>query len=208
MCYITHLVLLTLLEREEYAHTMQDLHSHSHFVLDWMLRNVTSSTSRWACGIAKATYMQQILALTDRESGLHFNAATATAAQVAAFSLDDVAARMRRLTPDVWSLLDGLLAADPRAIERRLKAGKAAARRARKWKRGPTAIDLDGDEEMRGDVAEFKEGSDSEEEYSQEALETPGGPSSKDLADERYQALATIVSSCLTSIISKQLTWQ
>ncbi|KZP09115.1 hypothetical protein FIBSPDRAFT_964223 [Athelia psychrophila] len=147
--------------------------------------------------------MQQILALTGGESGLHFHATTATAEQVAAFSLDDIAARTRRLAPDVWSLLDGLLAADPRAVERRLTAGKATARRARERKRRPKAVDLDGDEEMQGDMAELEERSDSEEERRREAPETPGGPSLRDLAEERYQALVTIKKVVCISIMAQ-----
>lgn len=129
--------------------------------------------------------MQQVTALTGIEAGLQFRASTVTATQIAAFNLDDIVALMRKHAPDVWTLLDGLLAADPRADERRLAGGKASAKRARERRRGPKAsVDLDGDEIMRVE-AEREENAASEDEYWREPQEIPEELSSKELAEER-----------------------
>ncbi|KAF4607335.1 hypothetical protein EYR38_001396 [Pleurotus pulmonarius] len=80
--------------------------------------------------------LPKILALSKKDSDLHFGASSARAEQLNDFDLDRLAAQFQTGAPDLWRCLGHLLAADPaanslreRQQHQRMEA-KAAARKA------------------------------------------------------------------------------
>ncbi len=91
---------------------------------------------QWACNTASVVYATQILALSKKDSDLHFGASSARAEQLNDFDLDRLATEFETGAPDLWRCLGHLLAADPaanslreRRQHQRMEA-KAAARKA------------------------------------------------------------------------------
>ncbi|KAF7969655.1 hypothetical protein HWV62_26759 [Athelia sp. TMB] len=93
--------------------------------------------------------------------------------------------------PALWNLLDSLLCADARAVERRIVGGKAAAKRVERVLGGRKAVDLDGDELMAAVAGEAEEGegAESEDEYWQDMVLLMEAPSSAELIAERNRKL-------------------
>lgn len=112
-----------------------------------------SATRRWACETASSTYASQILALSKKESGLHFGVSSARADQLNDFDLDGLATQFQATAPDLWRCYGRLLAADPatnRLRERRQQQrmdAKAAAREAVKLRYNLEDNDVDVDED-------------------------------------------------------------
>ncbi|KZP27368.1 hypothetical protein FIBSPDRAFT_708816, partial [Athelia psychrophila] len=111
-----------LLESEAHSHYVCELFvEHSGLLLAQLSVLSRDVTLDWARKILKETYSYEMLALSNINAGLQFRASKANAVQVAAFSLEDIAAWMRQLAPTLWELLGMLLSADTRATERRLE---------------------------------------------------------------------------------------
>jgi hypothetical protein len=72
----------------------------------------------WAHGKIKTEYAQLIRDLADKDNGWHFSAANTSAKQLQDFRIEDMAARMKALAPELWDLLGLLLSANhQRGIE-------------------------------------------------------------------------------------------
>jgi hypothetical protein len=76
------------------------------------------NTSKWVFQVARHGYISQIQLLTRKESGFHFYANKTTEERLKQFSIDNVSKKMIELVPDLWSLLAGVLAADPNSKQR------------------------------------------------------------------------------------------
>jgi hypothetical protein len=66
----------------------------------------------WAHGKIKIEYAQLIRDLADKDNGWHFSAANTSAKQLQDFRIEDMAARMKALAPELWDLLGLLLSAN------------------------------------------------------------------------------------------------
>ncbi|KAF8154632.1 hypothetical protein B0H34DRAFT_660621 [Crassisporium funariophilum] len=74
----------------------------------------------WANKTAiQETYQPQILCLTRKESGFQLSATTMTEEALTTFNIEDLAARMEVLAPDLWALLGILLSANGTNNQRR-----------------------------------------------------------------------------------------
>ncbi|KAJ6467052.1 hypothetical protein C8R47DRAFT_990556 [Mycena vitilis] len=96
-----------------------DLLDHSTDVLDAFLGHPQTfqSTLAWANGIVKARYTQDIRDLADKDSGWHFSAANTSAKQLETFRIEDMAAKMKTMAPELWDLFGLLLTANRRAAD-------------------------------------------------------------------------------------------
>jgi hypothetical protein len=84
--------------------------------------------SRWAHQRMMATYVSEVSHLVQRTNGFHFTVKKTTAEQLREFDIDDLSSKMSILAPDLWSLLDSLLAADSKINYKReqfRRGGKA-----------------------------------------------------------------------------------
>ncbi|KAF4562617.1 hypothetical protein EYR36_004011 [Pleurotus pulmonarius] len=110
-----------------------------------------SVTRRWACETASSTYASEILALSKKESGLHFGASSARADQLNDFDLDGLATQFQATAPNLWRCYKHLLAADPATThlrerrEQRRMDTKAAAREAVRLRYNLQENELDED---------------------------------------------------------------
>ena len=80
---------------------------------------------KWAHRMTIATYVSEVAQLVHRASGFHFTAKKTTAERLREFNIDEIASRMSILAPNLWSLFDLLLAADPKInYKRGWRSGK------------------------------------------------------------------------------------
>jgi hypothetical protein len=93
---------------------VENLVNHSDDVLDAFLDHprTARSTLAWAHGKIKTEYAQLIRDLADKDNGWHFSAANTSAKQLQDFRIEDMAARMKALAPELWDLLGLLLSAN------------------------------------------------------------------------------------------------
>ncbi|KAK7055893.1 hypothetical protein R3P38DRAFT_2682417 [Favolaschia claudopus] len=92
---------------------VEDLIYHSNDVFNAFLDHprTSESTLAWANGKIKLKYAQHVRDLADKENGWHFSASNTSAKQLLDFRIEDMAAKMRRLAPDLWDLVGILLSA-------------------------------------------------------------------------------------------------
>lgn len=189
-------LIIGLLESETHSQYIHELFvEHSGLVLNSLRVYAGRATLEWAQDFMKQVYSREMLALSDKNAGLQFRASKASAAQVAAFNLEDIGTKMCQLAPILWDLLEDLLCADGKAAERRLEGGKAAAKRVHNFLQGRQAVDLEGDELMAAAAAaEVEEGEGSDDEYWRDTVLLMEAPSSAELIAKRNKTLMTIVS--------------
>ncbi|KAJ7187718.1 hypothetical protein GGX14DRAFT_383377 [Mycena pura] len=87
---------------------------HSNDILRAFLNHPRSSPSTlsWAEGIIKTKYARVILDLAKKENGWHFSASNTQAKQLENFRIEEMAAQMKSLAPELWDLLGLLLSAN------------------------------------------------------------------------------------------------
>ncbi|KAJ7272797.1 hypothetical protein C8J57DRAFT_1063511 [Mycena rebaudengoi] len=92
---------------------VNDLLNHSDDVFEAFLAHprTARSTLAWAHGKIKIKYAQLIRDLADKDNGWHFSAANTSAKQLQDFRIEDMAAQMKDLAPELWDLLGLLLSA-------------------------------------------------------------------------------------------------
>lgn len=119
--------LAGLIESEEYNDHACDLFiNHSELVLNGLNTYLgPSALTDKVQRTMQRVYADEILALSDKNTGFHFRASKANAAQLAGFSLQDMGLKMQELAPKLWKLLNILLSADVDSQERRLLVGRA-----------------------------------------------------------------------------------
>jgi hypothetical protein len=95
---------------------VEDLVNHSDDVLDAFMDHprTAESTLAWAHKKIKIMYAQRIRDLADKDNGWHFSAANTSAKQLQDFRIEDMAARMKDMAPELWDLLGLLLSANRR----------------------------------------------------------------------------------------------
>ena len=96
-------------------------------IMDFLLTHSKAGgfVMKWARRMTMATYVSEVAQLIHRASGFHFTAKKTTAARLQEFNIDELASRMSVLAPNLWSLLDSLLAADPKInYKREWRSGK------------------------------------------------------------------------------------
>ena len=98
---------------------IEDLES----ILDTMKSAVSTSdqTEQWIFRKAEKGYQAQVLRLTEKESGSHFQANKITDAQLTETKIKDMSRQMDHYAPDLWRLVANLLAADPATSRRRVQ---------------------------------------------------------------------------------------
>ncbi|KAH7917504.1 hypothetical protein BV22DRAFT_1108559 [Leucogyrophana mollusca] len=108
--------IISLLETPAYQSLLSviDLTSNIEHILAAFVSNSRAyrSTLRCASNLIKRTYARSISELARRENGWHFSALRASAKQLEAFRLEEMAQDMERLAPELWELLDTMLSAD------------------------------------------------------------------------------------------------
>ncbi|KAF8196219.1 hypothetical protein K438DRAFT_1586070, partial [Mycena galopus ATCC 62051] len=106
-------VVVSILRHLDFSEhpAVDDLLAHSEDVLDAFLHHprTSQSTLKWARGVIKSKYAQFIRDLADIDNAWHFLAANTSAKQLQNFRIEDMAARMRDLAPDLWDMLGILL---------------------------------------------------------------------------------------------------
>ncbi|KAK7032885.1 hypothetical protein R3P38DRAFT_2618776 [Favolaschia claudopus] len=92
---------------------VEDLVCHSNDIFNAFLDHPRTSDSilAWANGKIKLKYAQHIRDLADKDNGWHFSATNTSAKQLLQFRIEDMAAQMKRLAPDLWDLVGILLSA-------------------------------------------------------------------------------------------------
>jgi hypothetical protein len=107
--------VLTLLERDSLqANTCtQSLLDNTERIIEAFSKNPVSapSTYAWARKAIQKSTTQAIKILTANDDW-HFNAEHASAADLEDFKIEEMAARMKKLAPDLWTLLQILLSRD------------------------------------------------------------------------------------------------
>ncbi|THH23062.1 hypothetical protein EUX98_g8114 [Antrodiella citrinella] len=78
-----------------------------------------NSTRTFVSDAFTATLTLEVAQLASRNSGWHFSARNASAEQINAFSIEDMANKMETEAPTVWTLFGQLLASDPVLADRR-----------------------------------------------------------------------------------------
>ncbi|KAF8168746.1 hypothetical protein BJ912DRAFT_862514, partial [Pholiota molesta] len=68
----------------------------------------------WAQHTINTIYSSEIMALTHKDSGLHFSATTMTEERLRSFDISVLCKQMEDQAPTVWVMLDSLFAADPK----------------------------------------------------------------------------------------------
>lgn len=171
---------------------MNDIGNEIEVVLEHLFSHdqLRERARQWACKHTTKLYESQVIALTRRETGLHFTAKNTTEQKLKEFDIHLLAQKMQNLAPDLWELMGGLLAADStinRKRERRQR--KKPAKLVEPVQRD------DGDIDMR-DVG------DSDEDYWEGVDDIAGlgdeddEPEDKEeQVHERFLGLVTIVSS-------------
>ncbi|KAK6984414.1 hypothetical protein R3P38DRAFT_3452552 [Favolaschia claudopus] len=86
---------------------VEDLVCHSNDIFNAFLDHPRTSDSilAWANGKIKLKYAQHIRDLADKDNGWHFSATNTSAKQLLQFRIEDMAAQMKRLAPDLWDLV-------------------------------------------------------------------------------------------------------
>ncbi|KAH9929412.1 uncharacterized protein B0H18DRAFT_1209856, partial [Fomitopsis serialis] len=89
----------------------EGLNANLGLILAASARNTRTSavTRRWAHQEMKAHYHRVARELTDKDNGWHLGAVHMKAEQVLDFRIEDMAARMRSLAPELWELIVFLL---------------------------------------------------------------------------------------------------
>lgn len=183
-----------LLQSDEHTqHARELLQEHSGSLLRCLHIYAGREMSVAAQSLINETYAHEITALSNMQTGLHFRASKASAVQVAAFNLDDIEAKMCQHAPGLWDMFDVLLSADPKVHERRVKGGKASAKRVHNFLRSQKALETNGDELITA-AAGIEEGADSEDEYWRDTALLMEAPASDALLSERSKTLLNIVS--------------
>jgi hypothetical protein len=154
----TH-VLTTILERVEGDENKLTLEVEE--ILEFLINHskAGSIALRWACRRTTATYTSEVARLVQRENGLHFTAKKTTAERLREFDINALASKMQALAPNLWSLLDSLLAADSKVnYKREWRSGKAPGGDNTLQTGGDLDLDMldvcDPDEEYWKDVDE------------------------------------------------------
>lgn len=116
-------VLLCLLDDQIFSRfpfLSHDVEKHASQLLSALKFNTRTSpsVSTWANLLIKNTASSDVLTLAQKDSGWHFSAANAQADQILAFQIEEMAMMIRRKTPDLWSLICGLLTKEERFKEK------------------------------------------------------------------------------------------
>jgi len=129
-------------------------------ILDTLKSAVSTSdqTERWIFRNAEKGYQAQVLRLTEKESGSHFQANKITDAQLTETKIEKMSRQMNHYAPDLWRLIANLLAADPAISRRRVQF---ACRNASSWSNDGdiTMGDAEGDgeeDEMPGTCSDIQ----------------------------------------------------
>ncbi|GBE87375.1 hypothetical protein SCP_1100500 [Sparassis crispa] len=75
--------------------------------------------THWTHNAAMKMHMLEIVALTQKKVGLHFNARHATPVQLEGFDIEEMAKMMLTMAPLTWNLFGALLNANPALAKRR-----------------------------------------------------------------------------------------
>lgn len=59
--------------------------------------------------VINSRYYDEVMALTDNDTGWHFSALHTTADQLEGFVLEEMGSKMRKLAPRLWAFLDALV---------------------------------------------------------------------------------------------------
>jgi hypothetical protein len=127
--------IITLLESTDYMDhdVLHDIHQNVDRILNNFARNPSCSPKaiHWAHETMMRTYSEQIRALVQKSTGLHFSAKHATTQKLKEFDILTISEQMKTLAPDLWALLSALLQADLSAnTAREVKREQRAAERA------------------------------------------------------------------------------
>ncbi|KAI0074534.1 hypothetical protein K474DRAFT_1601281, partial [Panus rudis PR-1116 ss-1] len=118
-------VLNTLLVHPKF----RDCSTRAAFVQEWpelldaFSRDpaLSESTTQFCTNVCTRDLKDEIATLANKESGWHFSARKAQAAQIEGFSLKKMAHKLEGDAPQLWALTGALLQADPVRLKRRLQ---------------------------------------------------------------------------------------
>ncbi|KAF7981236.1 hypothetical protein HWV62_34597 [Athelia sp. TMB] len=191
-----------LLQSDKYTSAVGDLfRDNAGHLLQGLNTYAGREMSVAAHELVNKTYTREILALSNVQAGLQFRASSASAEQVAAFNIADMETKIRQRAPGLWSLMDNLLSADPRVLERRSKGGKASVQRMRKFMRSQKALEVDSEDLISAAAGSELEGADSDDEYWREAALLMEAPTSEELHLERSKKLLGMKKIVLLSML-------
>ena len=72
----------------------------------------SNAISSWAFDIVKKL-CREVTELAQKENGLHFNASNTTAEYLEGLFMVNASQKMKKVSPDLWNLLYGLLDVNP-----------------------------------------------------------------------------------------------
>jgi len=80
---------------------------------DLSRHSTSDSVFSWAFEIVKTKLCQEVVAVTQKKSGLHFNAAKTTSEYLEGSFIQTAAQKIKETTPYLWTLVNALLDANP-----------------------------------------------------------------------------------------------
>ena len=80
---------------------------------DLSRHSTSDSVFSWAFEIVKTKLCQEVVALTQQKSGLHFNASKTTSEYLEGSFIQIAAQKIKETVPYLWTLVNGLLDANP-----------------------------------------------------------------------------------------------
>ncbi len=97
-----------------------DLLKNTTAILGALYRHQPDTVFSWAFDLVSQCLQSEILALTQSQHGFYFNLKQASASSLQASFMQDIAKKMKTVTPHLWGLLQSLL--DARKDSRRSRA--------------------------------------------------------------------------------------
>ena len=80
---------------------------------DLSRHSTSDSVFTWAFEIVKTKLWQEVIALTQQKSGLHFNASKTTSEYLEGLFMQMAARKIKETVPYLWTLVNALLDANP-----------------------------------------------------------------------------------------------
>ncbi|KAG1862648.1 hypothetical protein F4604DRAFT_1929403 [Suillus subluteus] len=118
--------LLELLANKEYINhiAVKDILQNKQLILDALLKSAEDSLRtelKWATDLIKDICAREIVVLSAKESGYHFDVVHTVPEQLEDFSIEELAKDMEKLAPVTWDFLDTALSA---RTHQKIGAGK------------------------------------------------------------------------------------
>ena len=108
---LQHLLVSDITDYQASASAIQ-LPMGTHLILDSLLSACPSTVTEWAIEVAKKQFRNEMMRVSDSETGLHFKAFHARTADLMGFDLHHIARKLEDVAPLMWGVVQDLLDAN------------------------------------------------------------------------------------------------